>query len=216
MSAQPSPIRIAIVDDHALFRESLARLLESEPDFAVIATCATVDEALRIAGSAPLDLVLLDVDLGAERGAEFLRLAADQGFRGRVLIVTAGLSDDEAAALLARGAAGIFFKEDSAALLATSIRTVMNGEAWIDQRHLASILASRAAPPSAGSTSFSAREREVLRGVFEGLANKEIAARLGLSESSVKAAVQQLFEKTGVRSRSQLVRIALERYRDEL
>jgi DNA-binding NarL/FixJ family response regulator len=65
--------------------------------------------------------------------------------------------------------------------------------------------------PAPGPT-FTRRERDVLRGVFEGLANKEIAARLDISESSVKAALQQLFDKTGVRTRSQLVRIALERY----
>ena len=64
--------------------------------------------------------------------------------------------------------------------------------------------------------SLSEREREVLRGVFDGLANKEIGSRLGISESSVKAVMQQLFQKTGVRTRSQLVRIVLEQYAGQL
>jgi len=63
---------------------------------------------------------------------------------------------------------------------------------------------------------FTERERAILRGVFEGLANKEIATRLNVSETSVKALLQQLFEKTGVRTRGQLVRIALEQYHDQL
>jgi DNA-binding NarL/FixJ family response regulator len=209
-------VRILILDDHTLFRESLARLLAVEPDFQIAGHHASVEAALRAIEISPVDLVLLDVDLGVERGTEFLRRARDAGYTGRVLVVTAGLNDEEAIGLLAQGAAGIFFKEDSSALLATGIRRVMQGEAWIDQRYLASILSarlSRAAMPSPG---LSERERQVLRGVFEGLANKEIAARLQISESSVKAALQQLFEKTGVRTRGQLVRVALERYRAEI
>jgi DNA-binding NarL/FixJ family response regulator len=209
-------VRVLILDDHALFRESLARLLDAEPDMEMVGHCASVDDALRIVESRPVDLVLLDVDLGTGRGADFLARARAVQFGGRVLIVTAGLSGAEAAQLLAQGAAGIFFKEDSAALLTKGIRTVMEGGAWIDQRHLASILAAGAALSVSRRTTFTAREQNVLRGVFEGLANKEIAAGLGISESGVKATLQQLFDKTGVRTRSQLVRVALERHRDEL
>lgn len=205
-------IRLLLVDDHALFREGLVRLLGAESDFEMAAHCASVDEALRVLGSQSVDVVLLDLDLGNERGTEFLSAARATGFDGPVLIVTAGLSDAEAAQLIAQGAAGIFFKEDSATLLGKSIRSVASGEAWIDQKYLAALLGAPA--PGAERRSLTERERDVLRGVFEGLANKEIAARLSISESSVKAALQQLFHKTGVRTRSQLVRIALERYRD--
>jgi two-component system, NarL family, nitrate/nitrite response regulator NarL len=80
----------------------------------------------------------------------------------------------------------------------------------------ASLVASQQAPRPADRVGLTAREREVLRGIFDGLANKEIASRLEVSESAVKAALQQLFHKTGVRTRSQLVRIVLERYSQEL
>jgi len=83
----------------------------------------------------------------------------------------------------------------------------MAGEMWLDGNS-ARLLVPAATPPP----EFTEREREVLRGVFEGLSNKEIAARLSISESTVKAGLQQLFQKTGVRTRSQLVRIALEQY----
>jgi two-component system nitrate/nitrite response regulator NarL len=208
--------RILIVDDHALFRESLARLLAAEPGLCVVGHRASVQEAIRCVQASPVDLVLLDVDLGSERGVDFLRGARERGFQGRVLVVTAGLSRGEALALLAHGAAGIFFKEDSSALLAKAIARVMEGEAWIDQRYLTSVAALRSASDEVHPAGFSQRERDVLRGVFEGLANKEIGAGLQISESSVKATLQQLFEKTGVRTRSQLVRVALERFRHEI
>jgi DNA-binding NarL/FixJ family response regulator len=210
-------IRLLLVDDHALFREGLTRLLGAEADFQVVGQCSTVKDALDVLSAEPVDVVLLDVDLGPERGSELMAGARRIGFRGRVLVVTAGLRDDEAAFFLREGAAGIFLKHDSPAVLARSIRRVMDGEASIDQRLLAGLMRSGGEggdePERAALTE---RERGVLRGVFEGQANKEIAAALGISESSVKAALQQLFQKTGVRTRSQLVRIALEQYRDQL
>jgi DNA-binding NarL/FixJ family response regulator len=204
------------VDDHALFREGLARLLSVEPDFEVAAHCSTVADGMNALASTPVDLVLLDVDLGNERGFDFLRHARQQGFEGPVLIVTAGISQNEAALLIAHGAAGIFLKQDSAQLLAKGIRTVADGRAWIDQHSLASLVGARQPPQSGERKGITERERQVLRGVFDGLANKEIASRLQVSESSVKAVLQQLFDKMGVRTRSQLVRIVLEQYSHEL
>lgn len=205
-----APLRLLILDDHALFREGLARLLGAEPDLQVCALCGTVDDALdALAREAP-DLVLLDADLGPGRGLDFLARARQRGFTGPVLVVTAGVSEAEAAQLLARGAAGIFRKDDSAQSLARGIRTVAEGKAWIDQRQLQALLSQDA--PRATVSTFSERERSVMRGVLDGLANKEIANQLGLSESSVKAVLQQIFDRTGVRTRSQLVRIALERF----
>jgi len=210
-------ISLLLVDDHALFREGLARLLACEPDFDVAAPCANVDEALRVLETREIDLVLLDYDLGPETGSRFLVRAADFGFRGRILIVAAGLTETEAADLLRHGATGIFLKQNSPELLIKAIRKVMQGEVWLDQKYLKVLLQeSRTAEPQERVRHLSEREREVLRAVFEGLANKEIAVRLQVSESSVKATLQQLFLKTGVRTRSQLVRVALEQYRDYL
>jgi DNA-binding NarL/FixJ family response regulator len=210
-------IRLLLIDDHALFREGLARLLASEPDFEMATPCASVDEALRVLQTTEVDLILLDYDLGPETGLRFLVRAAERGFRGRVLIVTAGLSDTEAAELLRRGANGIFLKHNEPSLLAKAIRKVMLGEVWLDQRYLKLLLQeAKVSEQDDRARRLSEREREVLRDVFEGLANKEIAVRLQVSESSVKATLQQLFSKTGVRTRSQLVRVALEKYRDSL
>lgn len=127
------------------------------------------------------------------------------------------MSETEAAELLRRGASGIFLKHSQPSLLAKAIRKVMLGEVWLDQHYLKVLLQeAKVTEQDDRPRRLSDREREVLRDVFEGLANKEIAARLLVSESSVKATLQQLFFKTGVRTRSQLVRVALENYRDYL
>jgi two-component system, NarL family, nitrate/nitrite response regulator NarL len=208
---------ILLLDDHALFRESVGRLLAAEPGFDVAAYCGTIEEALQIVRQKSIDIVLLDFDLGDHDGREFIRLAKAQGFKGKVLVVTAGVDQAAATELIRSGVSGVFLKRDSAALLARGIRDVMAGKVWLDQEQLQSALkAEDAARQENRSKPFTEREQQVLSCVFEGLANKEIAARIGLSESSVKAALQQLYSKTGVRTRSQLVRIVLEQHRDQL
>jgi two-component system, NarL family, nitrate/nitrite response regulator NarL len=212
-------VHILIVDDHALFRESVARLLNAEPDFDVVADCSTTHDALRIISRTQVDLVLLDYDLGRQTGSDFLQEAKPIGFQGKVLIVTAGLSDVEGAELMRRGGAGIFMKHSSAATLSQAIRQVMSGGVWFEQQYLRRMFDAPVAEKHDERDSnqqLSERERRVLRYILEGLSNKQIADRLDVSESSVKATLQQLFDKAGVRTRSQLVRVALEQYRDQL
>jgi two-component system nitrate/nitrite response regulator NarL len=208
-------IRIVVLDDHALFRESVARLLNAEPEFEVVATCGSIKEALDIVRQKPTDIVLLDFDLGQSDGAQFMRLAQEHGYTGKVLVVTAGIEKDEAGDLIRSGVSGIFTKHNSAALLAEGIRDVMAGKVWFDQELLQEAMGGVKVRSENQASRFTERERLVLSCVFEGLANKEIAERISVSESSVKATLQQLFSKTGVRTRSQLVRVALEHHEDE-
>jgi DNA-binding NarL/FixJ family response regulator len=212
-TVKPS-IRILLVDDHSLFRESLSRLLEAEPDFRIVATCATVSDALAVLKSQPVDVVLLDYDLGDEQGSAFLEDAKRLRFDGRILMVTAGMGDAVTMRAFEGGASGVFLKHSPPAQLIEAIHKVTNGEMWLDSRAVRSFVAGASVRTAAEPVpqSLSARERSVLKAVFEGLTNKEIAAHLQLSESSVKAVLQQLFEKTGVRTRSQLVRIAIEQH----
>jgi two-component system nitrate/nitrite response regulator NarL len=204
-------IKILLLDDHALFREGLSRLVESEPDLEMAGHCATVEEAAAILRRKPIDLVLLDYDLGKENGFEFVARARGLGFAGCFLIVTAGMSDAESVQALRLGVGGIFLKHHSPALLTQAIRKVMAGETWLDHSAVQALVEATKPPQASEARKpFTERENQVLQGVFEGLGNKEIGARLSISESSVKAALQQLFQKTGVRTRSQLVRFALE------
>ncbi len=208
-------VRILLVDDHALFRESIARLLSTEPGFNVVAHCDSVEAALAAIRKVPVDIVLLDFDLGRRDGGEFMRLARQQGLTAKVLAVTAGVDKKEAVELIRSGISGIFMKHDSAALLIEGIHDVLAGKVWFDRELLQEAVEIAAIRQEPGTEQFTERERQVLSGVFEGLLNKEIAERIGLSESSVKATLQQLFAKTGVRTRSQLVRIALEQHKNQ-
>ena len=205
------------MDDHGLFRESLSRLLQAEPDFRIAGTCGSATEALAILELEQIDVVLLDYDLGEEQGLTFLESARQKGFVGRVLMVTAGMSDAGTLRALESGAAGIFLKHSPPAQLVEAIYKVMSGEMWLDSRAVRSLVAGASGKSDEQRTSqpLTERERAVLKGVFEGLTNKEIGVKLQTSEGTVKAVMQQLFDKTGVRTRSQLVRIALERLAED-
>jgi two-component system, NarL family, nitrate/nitrite response regulator NarL len=211
-------IRLLVIDDHALFRESVARLLEAESGFQVVAHCGSGTDALRVLKSPQeIDVILLDLDLGQEKGADFLDQLEKLHFAGKVLLVTAGVSDAELPGLIRKGIAGIFLKHGSPTSLIQGIRDTVEGKALFDQEMLKrAVQQGPSTPDQPQRAKLTERERRVLFFVFEGLANKQIADRLQVSETSVKASLQQLFAKTGVRTRSQLVRIALEQYRDEL
>jgi two-component system, NarL family, nitrate/nitrite response regulator NarL len=211
-------IRLLVIDDHELFRESVARLLQAETGFEVVAHCGSGTDALRVMKSdEEIDVILLDLDLGQQRGSDFLDHLPRLRFEGKVLLVTAGVNEGEVPNLIRKGIAGIFLKHGSPASLIQGIRDAVEGRALFEQGMLRRALEQNASPAEEQSRArLTERERQVLSFVFEGLANKQIADRLQISETAVKASLQQLFAKTGVRTRSQLVRIALERYRDQL
>ena len=209
-------IGILLVDDHSLFREGLSRLLEAEPGFRIAGNCASASEALVVLDKEQVDIVLLDYDLGDEQGSMFLENSKRKGFEGRVLMVTAGMSDAGTLRAFELGAAGIFLKHSPPSELVQAIYHVIGGDTWLDPRAMRSVVAGatdKTGGPS--SQTLNQRERAVLKAVFEGFSNKEIADKLQISEYSVKWVLQQLFDKTGVRTRSQLVRIALEKFSQE-
>lgn len=216
-AAKRHKIQVVIVEDQGLVREGLARILAGEEDIEVVATCMGLEDAYRAMESSAPDLVLLDYALGpGERGSDFVAWFRRQGKAGKILVVTAGITDQEALELLRLSIAGIFHKQGSPELLAKAIRKVTEGEYWLEQHYLKLLLEAQAAGGDLRERPLTARERSVLRGVFEGLGNKEISTRLGISESTVKSVLQHLFEKTAVRTRGQLVRVAMEKFRDEL
>jgi DNA-binding NarL/FixJ family response regulator len=212
IDGQPKVTLVLLVDDHALFRESVSRMLAMDPQLE-IEHCASIASALQLLAQRAFDLVLLDHDLGSERASQFLPAARQSGFEGRVLVVTAWVSGTEARRLLQQGVAGIFLKHAPLEELTAAIHAVLAGGSWIDRS-----LAGEEGPVNGESNAplFNERQRKVLRFVLEGLSNKEIAWRLQISESYVKAILQSLFQKTGVRTRGQLVRVAFEQYEDQL
>jgi len=215
MTARPGSktIRALLVDDHALFRESVSAVLAKEPGVE-ISHCPSIRDAMQHLGQREYDVVLLDHDLGNERASQFLPAARQAGFEGRVLVVTAWVSDTEARRLMRQGVAGIFLKQAPLHELLAALRTVAAGGTWFDR----SFSEPEGAEAKEQNTTpvFNDRQRKVLRFVLEGLPNKEIAWRLQISESYVKAILQSLFQKTGVRTRGQLVRVVFEQYEDQI
>ena len=208
-------IRLVLLDHQALFRASLGRFLASQPGLEVAGECASSTEALEILSTSPADIVLLDFDCIAECGDEFISAARQAGYRGRFLIVAGAADAEDATAAIKLGASGIFLKSEAPDRLVQAIRLVADGAVWLDQRViqlLAVRLADRFPQPDVRKTAnhLTDREQKVILGILAGLSNKKIGQKLGLSEGSIKTSVQQLFYRAGVRTRSQLVRVALE------
>jgi two-component system nitrate/nitrite response regulator NarL len=209
-----SEIRIVMVDDHGLFRESLKRLLEGVPRLKIVARCADATAAIELLSTTPADVVLLDYDLGEETALPLLRQLQDRWTNLKILMVTAGMSDDVTLQVMEAGVSGIFLKHDDPDHLVTAIERVYAGEIWMDEKTLQSLVSGRQSRKESleRTRPLTVRQSEVLHGILDGLANKEIAWKLKISETSVKAVIQELFRKAGVRTRSQLVRIAIEKH----
>jgi DNA-binding NarL/FixJ family response regulator len=210
VTASEKKIRILLIDDHTIFRQGLVKLLNSQPDLDLQLHCGSVGEALLLLAAGSADLVLLDVDLGKERGIDFLTRARDGGFQGPVLILTAGVSKDEEELLRSRGVLAILRKDVSIEGLIAAIREAAALRAPRD------CVLNAFQEPRASRKPLTEREAQVLRFVVEGHSNKEIADGIGCSESAVKGVLQQVFHKTGTSTRSQLVRVVLEQYRDRI
>ena len=210
------PIRLLLVDDHALFREGLAGLLSNKPDMSVVGKCSTAREALEQIQQCQPTMILLDFDLSGERADDFLSAVRKQGFAGKVLVVTAGVSDIEAVQLVQSGVAGILHKHRPPEVLVDTIRKVAEDEVCLEKSYLKPLFRSLSRGHTEGNPELTERDKIILRYVFQGLSNKEISTHLQLTEGAVKASLRQLFQKLEVHTRAQLVKIALEQYKDQL
>jgi len=207
--------RLVLLDDHGLFRESLGRLLASEPDLEVAGECGSSAEALDVLKRSTVDVVLLEFHVGTEPAGDFISAARQAGYRGRFLIVAGSPDVRKSVFALKLGASGVFLKSETPGRLVHAIKLVGDGGIWIDQK-IIQLLADQLTNSYSrledhGSIGpLKDRERNVLLGILGGLTNQKIGGTMGLSESSVKNIVQRLFRKAGVKTRSQLVRAALE------
>jgi DNA-binding NarL/FixJ family response regulator len=209
-------IRILLVDDHTLFREGLRRLLDGESGIEVCGDFESAEAAMAgLAWGLEFDVALVDYELTVSggrttNGLDLLRQIRALRPEAKVLFVTAGMHMADLMTAVKDLNAGIFLKTEPIAELMLAIRRTAKGERWVSSGAALALVESQANQEKQRGDRLNDREHLVLRGVLEGLSNKEIGARLEITESSVKAVLQKLFEKTGVRSRSQLVRYAIE------
>jgi DNA-binding NarL/FixJ family response regulator len=209
-SISQTEIRILIVDDHQLVQTGLRMLIESQPGMKVVGKASTGAEALALAADKKPNLILLDIDLGAENGLDLLPELRLNALDARVLILT-GLTDDATHRQAARlGAAGLVLKQNAAEVLLKAIKKVHEGEIWLDRSVMSNLLneinrPDKFDPDEAKMASLTAREREVIALIAEGQKNKQIAERLFISETTVTHHLSSIFSKLGVSDRLELV-----------
>jgi DNA-binding NarL/FixJ family response regulator len=203
-----------LIDDQVLFRGSLGRFLATQPGLEVAGECGSANEAIEILSGSSVDIVLVGLNLRTEHGDQLISAAWRGGYKGRFLILVGAADAKEQVAAMKAGASGVFLKSEAPDRLVEAIRLVASGAVWVDQKviHLLAnqIVDGPELDNRKSSSVLSDREERVLLGVLGGLTNRKIGDNMGLSESSIKSVVQQLFVRAGVRTRSQLVRMALE------
>ncbi len=211
-------IRIVVADDHAVVRTGFAALLDTQPDFAVAGTARDGAEAVRICRDLRPDVVLMDVRMPGTDGIDATRQLTGPGQDGpRVLILTTFDLDEYVYDALCAGASGFLLKDVTAERLFDAVRVVAAGEALlaptVTRRLIGEFARQRrgpAAPATAQLAALTPRETQVLRLVAEGLSNPEIAARLVVTEETVKTHVSRILSKLGLRDRTQAVVTAYE------
>ena len=221
-AAPGASVRIVVADDHQVVRDGFAGLLATQPDFTVVGTASEGSEAVRICRETKPDVVLMDVRMPVMDGIEATRRLVGPGTpegEPRILILTTFDLDEYVYDALRAGASGFLLKDVTAERLFDAVRVVAAGEALLAPtvtRRLISEFAQQRPKPDAAQESaapiagLTPRETQVLRLMAEGLSNPEIAARLVVTEETVKTHVSRVLSKLGLRDRTQAVVAAYE------
>lgn len=200
-------IRLLVVDDHPIVRDGLVAVLQDQPDLQVVGAAGTAEEAVALTGSLRPDVVLLDLEMPGIGGVAAIPQVIESSPGTRVMVFTAYDADDQVFGAIRAGAAGYLLKGAGVAEIAQAVRTIHEGGSYLESHVAARVLAavgSRRRDP----TRLSAREREVLQLLAQGLATKQIARSLGIAERTVKYHVASIFSKLGATSRAQAVALA--------
>jgi len=208
-----APIRVVIVDDHSLLREGTRQILLHDPGIEVVGESGRGDEAVKLVAELQPDVVLLDLRLPGLPGIEAARRIAKESPATRVLVVTAYDEEDYVLEALQAGAAGYLLKTAPAAELVDAVHAVAAGTTVLEPSISAALARrwTRSDGPG-GAGQLSTRELEVLRMTAHGMANKEIARKLGLSLRTVEGHLNRTFAKLGVASRTEAVFTAVNQH----
>ena len=205
-------IRVLIADDHALFREALHLLLEQEGDIKVVGQATDGNQALSMTETLQPDILLLDVRMPGIGGLEVLPKIRAKSTRTKVLILSGYSEDNFIVEALQQGAKGYLSKTLTRGDILKAIRTTLAGELWAERKMLTQTLESLLQkvnelhrPFHENFEALTERELEVVKWVIQGMTNKEIATKLGISEKTVKTHLRNIFSKLKITRRLQLL-----------
>jgi two-component system response regulator DevR len=206
-------IRLLIVDDHEMVREGLKAMLVPEPDFTLVGDASNAEQALELVERLRPDVILLDIRLPGVSGIEVCRTVTERYPETAVIILTTFTDESLIAQCIQAGARGFIVKDIERFDLKRSIRAVARGEAAIDTKAAAAVLAQLRRAPQLSQESLpeplSSQQLVILRLVAQGLSSREIATQLYLSENTVKGYVQEILHRLGVKNRTEAVMVAV-------
>lgn len=211
MAQMSEPVRVVVADDHPLVLQGVAWIMEQAGDLEVVARCGNGGAALEAVRALQPDILVLDLNMPGVGGMDVLRQAAQEGLRVRVVLLTADLHEDDLFEAVRLGVRGVILKDMAPEQLVRCIRTVHGGGQWLET-HLAGWtfdrLLAREATRQQINRTLTQREIELVRLVVEGLRNKEVAFRLGITEGTVKIHLHRIYDKLQVTSRIELANYA--------
>lgn len=214
-------IRIALIDDHTLFRSGLKALLTRQNDFEIVGEAADGLEGVKLVEQVKPDLVLLDLDMPTMNGHEALEQILEADPNMAVLMLTVSEDGDDLAECMRLGARGYLLKKIDADFLLQSVRHAVAGDSVISPEMTSKLVMklrrdSYLAAPAPDVEWLTPRERQILAWLARGVSNKEIARALDLAESTVKVHVQSVLRKLNIKSRVQAAVFAVEHHLDKL
>lgn len=219
MTTASDTVKIVIADDHPIFRDGLRRLLEAEPDLAVVGEAVNAEDAIRLARTLQPDILLLDVAMPQVSGLEALEALSGGPASPRVILLTAAIDRADIVRALELGARGVVLKESATAVLLKAIRIVMDGGYWMGRESVSDLavalrtLATASERPQTGNTyGLTQRELQIVALIVAAAGNKKIADTLAISEKTVKHHLTNIFEKLGVSSRLELALFAAQHH----
>lgn len=199
-----SAIDLVIADDHPIVLAGLDELFRLQPDFRVVARCTDGDATLEAVRHHRPSILVLDVRMPGQDGLAVLRRLREEALSTRVVLLTAALDEDEILEAIRLGVCGVVLKEMAPQMLVQCVREVHAGKQWLDSRSVVRAL-EKVVRRGELSTTLTPREVEITRMVAGGLRNKEIAARLGIVEGTVKLHLHNIYEKLGLDGRLELM-----------
>ncbi|MEO8850263.1 MAG: response regulator transcription factor [Allobranchiibius sp.] len=198
-------IRLLLADDHPIVRAGLRAVLDTEPDFQIVAEASTAQQAVDLVAATDIDVVLMDLQFGpGMNGSQATEAITAQTGAPRVIILTTYETDADILAAIEAGAAGYLLKDAPPEELAAAVRTAAAGQSALAPAIVHRLMGRMRTP----AVSLSARETQVLTLVADGLSNKDIGSQLFLSEATIKSHLVHIYDKLGVESRTSAVATA--------